>query len=205
MSNQRGTSLLFTPETVSGTLQNAPFQLFCTTTNTNTSVTVIAGGEEIKTGVLYAGLPISGTGIPGGTTIASVTNSTTFVLSAAATATSAGVTLTVTPASAAVVGRIVNPNITKGADVVLTQTDALGRIDTKRWDGINFSGTVDLELLTTTAIFPRQGALLTLSGLSDPQLNRVYSIAQVGASYPKGVFVTYSLTLESNERVEGQL
>lgn len=40
------------------------------------------------------GRTISGTGIPGGTTISSVTNSTTVVLSAAATATGTGVTIT---------------------------------------------------------------------------------------------------------------
>jgi HK97 family phage major capsid protein len=42
------------------------------------------------------GSTVSGTGIPTGTTIASRTNATTVVLSAAATATATGVTLTIT-------------------------------------------------------------------------------------------------------------
>jgi hypothetical protein len=190
---------------MSGTLQNAPFLLTCGITSGSANVTVTTGGEETDTSCLYAGLPVSGTGIPGATTVQSITNATTFVLSGNASATSAAAKITATPASAAVVGRVTNPNINKGFDLVLTQTDNLGRVDTKRWDGYNLTGTVDLELLSSTAIFPRQGALLTLDGLSDPQLNRVYSISQVGAAYPKGAFVVYSLTVESTQMVEGQL
>lgn len=52
-----------------------------TTTNTSTSVTTA------DTAVLGVGAPIVGTGIPAGATIASITNGTTFVISAAATAT----------------------------------------------------------------------------------------------------------------------
>lgn len=47
------------------------------------------------------GKPVSGTGIPAGTTIASVTNATTVELSAAATATAAGVTVNIGIALAA--------------------------------------------------------------------------------------------------------
>jgi hypothetical protein len=61
------------------------------TTNTSTTVTsataAFTEGDE--------GSPISGTGIPAGTTIASVTDATTAVLSAAATATATGVTFTI--------------------------------------------------------------------------------------------------------------
>lgn len=46
------------------------------------------------------GAAITGTGIPGSTTIASVTNATTVVLSAAATATATGVSLTITRTTA---------------------------------------------------------------------------------------------------------
>ena len=69
------------------TYQELPFN----TTNTSTTV---SGGD---TTYLYPGQPVSGTGIPTGATVASVTNATTFVLSAAATATNTGVTLTFTP------------------------------------------------------------------------------------------------------------
>ena len=67
-------------------------QLACNTTNTSTTVTTAT------TAYVYVGQPVSGTGIPNGTTVATVsTNGTTFTLSAAATATNTGVTLTFSP------------------------------------------------------------------------------------------------------------
>jgi hypothetical protein len=62
--------------------------------NTTNTSTTVSGGD---TAYVYPGQPVSGAGIPTGTTVASVTNSTTFVLSAAATATNSGVTLTFSP------------------------------------------------------------------------------------------------------------
>lgn len=62
----------------------------CATTSTSTTVTV-----PTTTG-LRAGMPVSGTGIPAGAFIASITDGTTLVLSAAATATGASVRLTFT-------------------------------------------------------------------------------------------------------------
>jgi len=59
-------------------------------TNSNTTVTMDS------TALIGAGFGVSGTGIAVGTTVASVTNSTTFVLSQAATATASNVTLTFT-------------------------------------------------------------------------------------------------------------
>jgi hypothetical protein len=60
----------------------------CDTTNTNTTVTHDASTRMV------AGMSVTGTGIAAGTTIASVTSTTAFVLSAAATATNANQTLT---------------------------------------------------------------------------------------------------------------
>jgi hypothetical protein len=64
----------------------------CDTTNTDATVTHVANAS------IVAGLPVSGTGIPDGATIASITgtpgSSTSFELSAAATATTDPVTLT---------------------------------------------------------------------------------------------------------------
>jgi hypothetical protein len=65
-----------------------------TTFNTTNTSTTVSGGD---TTYVYPGQPVSGTGIPTGATVASVTNATTFVLSAAATATNTGVTLTFSP------------------------------------------------------------------------------------------------------------
>jgi len=75
-----------------GYIYNSTYQEVAFNT-TNTSTTV-SGGD---TTYLYPGQPVSGAGIPTGATVASVTNSTTFVLSAAATATNTGTTLTFTP------------------------------------------------------------------------------------------------------------
>lgn len=62
---------------------------------TNTSTTLTSATAAFVT--YDVGLPISGTGIPAGTTIASRTNATTVVLSQAATATNTGVTVTIGP------------------------------------------------------------------------------------------------------------
>lgn len=65
--------------------------------NTNTSCTSATAAFASPAD---AGAVIAGIGIPSGTTIQSVTNSTTIVLSQAATATATGVTLTITPTAA---------------------------------------------------------------------------------------------------------
>ena len=65
----------------STTFTISTISLTCTTTNTSTNVTTAS------TSTLVAGMSVNGTGIPAAaTTISSITNSTTFVLSAAATA-----------------------------------------------------------------------------------------------------------------------
>lgn len=64
--------------------------LSATTVAGSANVTVPAG---YTTAVLAAGMLVSGPGIPPGATVASITNATTFVLSAAATAAGASVTL----------------------------------------------------------------------------------------------------------------
>lgn len=70
---------------------NSDFTLVCGTTNTSTTVTTS------DTGSIWVGQPVSGTGIPASTTVASITDATHFELSAAATATNASVTLTFSP------------------------------------------------------------------------------------------------------------
>lgn len=62
------------------------------TTNASTSVTSATAAFT----ALDVGATIAGTGIPGGTTIASVTNATTVVTSAASTATGSSLSLTIT-------------------------------------------------------------------------------------------------------------
>jgi hypothetical protein len=70
---------------------NTDITLTCNTTNTSTTVTTAF------TGAIWVGQPVSGSGIPASTTVASITNDTTFELSQAATATASGVTLAFTP------------------------------------------------------------------------------------------------------------
>ena len=63
----------------------------CDTTNTDATVTMDS------TAKLAIGMGVSGTGIPTGATVSSITNATTFELSANATATNTDTTLTFTP------------------------------------------------------------------------------------------------------------
>lgn len=60
----------------------------CDTVEDSTNVSIDS------TSSLQVGMKVSGSGIPSGTTIESITNSTTFVISSAATATATGITLT---------------------------------------------------------------------------------------------------------------
>lgn len=69
-------------------VDNNSFTIQATTTNGSANVT------NADTTGLVAGMSVSGTGIPVGATISSITNSTTFVLSANATASANFVTLT---------------------------------------------------------------------------------------------------------------
>ena len=70
---------------------NTSLTLTCDTTNGSPNITTA------DTSQLWVGLPVSGAGIPSGATISSITNATTFVISANATATATGVTLTISP------------------------------------------------------------------------------------------------------------
>ena len=66
-------------------------ELSCNTTSGSPNITTA------DTSQLWVGLPVSGSGIPSGATISSITDATTFVISANATATATGVTLTISP------------------------------------------------------------------------------------------------------------
>jgi hypothetical protein len=65
--------------------------LTCNTTNGSANIATTDTSE------LWVGLPVSGSGIPVGATISSITDATTFVISANATATATGVSLTIPP------------------------------------------------------------------------------------------------------------
>lgn len=205
MSLTRGRARLFTNENIIGTLTLPPFTMLADVTSGDATVTLASGGDYADTEALKVGWPITGTGVSGGSTVLSVTNSGEFELSANATASGTNVELTVAPLGATVTGRVVNPNIEKGFDLALTDTDTQGRLDLKRWDGKNLTGTIELELNAASPVFPRQGSLIALTGFEDIDLNRTYSVSRVGNSYPKGAFVSITLTVEWNQLVEGQI
>lgn len=83
---------LFIAAGANGYIYNdSDFTLECNTTNGSPNVVTT------NTSNIWVGQPVSGSGIPSGATVSSITNSTTFVLSANATATATGVTLTFSP------------------------------------------------------------------------------------------------------------
>jgi len=118
MAIQKGRARIAT-STITGTLQNPPFTILVDTVSGDATIGIIPGGDDVNTSFIKAGYAVSGTGIAGGTTVLSVTDSTTFELSADATATGTVVELTITPTVASVVGRVVNPNITKGVAMIV--------------------------------------------------------------------------------------
>jgi hypothetical protein len=75
-----GQDITITDDGNGRTITTAGRVLSCTTTNTDATVTTASTAD------LRAGKGVTGTGVPAGATIASVTNATTFELSAAATA-----------------------------------------------------------------------------------------------------------------------
>ena len=75
-----GQDITITDDGNGRTITTAGKVLSCTTTNTDATVTTASTAD------LRAGTGVTGTGVPAGATIASVTNATTFELSAAATA-----------------------------------------------------------------------------------------------------------------------
>ena len=72
---------MFIAAGANGYIYTIEFSQFCDTTNTSTNVVTTSTNE------ILIGQPVSGAGIPAGTTVASITNATTFVISQAATAT----------------------------------------------------------------------------------------------------------------------
>lgn len=111
-----------------------PFTYRATTTNADATVTVA------DTSVLVEGMSVTGTGIPGGTTISSITNKTTFELSANATA-SATNTLVFTPENSD--NRFISSSLT------VTETSAGTALDkVARWinAGLDYAQSGEIEI-----------------------------------------------------------
>jgi len=100
----------------------------CTTTSSSETVTTSTANGFAE---VYPGDGISGTGIPSGTTVASKTNSTTIVLSQAATA-SGTATLTDTP-----------PSITPTVYAIRVRHTAAGSVFGLLFDLFVYDGTLE--------------------------------------------------------------
>lgn len=113
---------------------NIPFTYIASTTNADATVTVT------DTSILIAGMGVSGTGIPGGTTIDSITNKTTFELSANATATGTP-TLTFTPEYSD--NRFISTSLT------ITETSAGAALDRiAKWinAGLDYAASGEIDI-----------------------------------------------------------
>ena len=86
-----GTQLFIAAGATGYIYNNTNIVISCSTTSGSANITTT------DTSALWVGLPVSGSGIPSGATISSITNATTFVISANATATATGVDVTVSP------------------------------------------------------------------------------------------------------------
>jgi hypothetical protein len=86
-----GTQLFIAAGATGYIYNNTSLVITCSTTSGSANITTT------DTSALWVGLPVSGAGIPSGATISSITNATTFVISANATATATGVDVTVSP------------------------------------------------------------------------------------------------------------
>ena len=123
-----------------------------TTTITSATANFVSGNDAGKTA--------QGTNIPSGTTIASVTNTTTAVLSQAANASGTGV-LTLGPATLTDAGRTVADGVTNGTTTITSAT--LGFTDgsvNRTVTGADFSGGTTIASVTnaTTAILNQAAA-----------------------------------------------
>jgi len=201
---QRGYGRIATPA-ADGALKNPPFTVATDTSSGDATIIVNTGGNDVNTDNIRAGYGVSGTGIPGASTVLSVTNSSTFELSANASATGTDVILTITPTEATVTGRIVNPNLTEDFDTKLKEQNVLGAVDTKRYMGRNITGSIELEILATSTVWPRAGGLIELTYMPNPNHNKTFAIESIGTTYPKGNFVLVTMNVEWSEGVEGLL
>jgi len=201
---QRGYGRIATPA-ADGALKNPPFTVYADTSSGDATITVVVGGNEFQTTNVKAGYGVSGTGVPGATTVLSVTDSDNFEMSANASATGTNVVLTITPTEATVTGRIVNPNLTEDFDTKLKEQNVSGAVDTKRYMGRNITGSIELEIIATSTVWPRAGGLIELTDMSNPNHNKTFAIESIGTTYPKGNFVLVTLNVEWSELVEGVL
>jgi hypothetical protein len=149
---------------------------------------------------MFAGYSITGTGISGATTISSVTNSTTLVLSAVATVTS-GVTVTATPTAATVTGRIISDSLTKSFGLDLEEQNMAGVIETTREDDRTVTGNVTIRLNASSYVFPQEGGTLAITGHPDNMLNVTYRVKTVVSTNARGAFVDTVVSLKFSEGV----
>jgi hypothetical protein len=109
-----------------------------------------------NTASLYVGQTITGAGIPSNTTILSITNSTTLVMSKDATATASSVSLSFSPISALVSGLIENHNF-QANDIISADSNG----------GTLGAGIVTVQSVLGTTMIVRSTASMTNGNISD--------------------------------------
>jgi len=128
----------------------------CDTVEDSTNVSIDS------TSSLQVGMKVSGSGIPSGTTIESITNSTTFVISSAATATATDITLTFSRVYTTSGGSIKALNYTEGdKGVVVYSAPPIIDENTENW--------VLTEFENVALYYAASLDMLRLSNVSDAE------------------------------------
>ena len=163
-----------------------------TLTNASNSVTTAS------TSGLLVGSLITGTGIPANTTIASITNATTFVLSAAATASSASAlatTATVVPAiTAANMNALVTKyGTTKFADTDSPVSDTVANLLTLTANAVSEASNITIS--SGSASVDQAVSLNALTGAKMPTSSEGFAVSDTAANLVTGAGVAATVAI----------
>jgi hypothetical protein len=141
---------------------------------------------------LTIGMTVTGTGIPANATLAGLNASGTATLSAAATATSAGDVLTVTPSSTLIeVGAVTTGSTTSGST-------SLGSLGTTQGIAIGMAATIYSYVGGVFTLAAPSGSIVTAVTTSSVTLNNAATLTVAGAqccfAQPIGTTVTGTVT-----------
>lgn len=147
-----------TSQNLAGTYEDFTFQLVNNSLGTLAAGATTAGSQTVtvtSTTGLLANMLVTGTGIPAGATVLSVTNSTTFVMSTGATATNTGLT------------------ITYYGQITAIQCDLEGSLDSNNW--FPMATITKTTIGAATSVHQRpvlyiRANLLTLTGYGTPSI-----------------------------------
>jgi hypothetical protein len=95
---------------------------------------------------------------------------------------------------------IVAVSLTPAFERNLTTENEAGVVIETRRDSRSYKGTIEVFIRSGYTI-PTLGDIVTVSGLSDNALNRIYEIVSTPQSYQSGEKVRVTLTLEAHEGI----